>query len=63
MGEKTFGEKRCSLHAFKLNKYLTCYQPLGDQVIALPLFKNFLITIIIENQQNVKRGIYSKSYK
>ena len=58
MGEKTFGEKRCSLHAFKLNKYLTCYQPLGDQVIALPLFKNFLITIIIENQQKCEAGYF-----
>ena len=58
MGEKTFGEKRCSLHAFKLNKYLTCYQPLGDQVNALPLFKNFLITIIIENQQKCEAGYF-----
>ena len=57
-GGKHLAKNVVALHAFKLNKYLTCFQPLGDQVKALPLFKKFLITIIIENQQKREAGYF-----
>ena len=40
-GGKHLAKNVVALHAFKLNKYLTCYQLLGDQVNALPLLKIF----------------------